>query len=120
MAFFFPAIVPKKDDKVDADRSQEFENLVGNYFITDHQRTRLSSRIIDYIKSNPHRSTFMIRSDDIEPKWYQVTVSVDEIVTKPELEESIEAVEDEEGSVVETIPDREPEDDESPPTTHFP
>lgn len=119
MAFFFPAIVPHKD-KVDTDRSQEFENLVGNYFITDHQRTRLSSRIIDYIKSNPHRSTFMLRSDDIEPKWYQVTVSVDEIVTKPdEEEEPIEAVEDEEPEIVESIPDRDSEP-ETAPTTHFP
>lgn len=79
-AFYFPPIKPVDKDKPENDRNQDLENLVGNLFITQYQNSRLISRLVDFVKSNPTKSTFMIRSDDtINPKWFQVSLDIKEI-----------------------------------------
>jgi len=110
MAFFYPYTPPATDKS--GDRSQDFENLIGNYFITEHQLTRLRSRIIDFIKSNPNKSTFMLRSDDSK-KWFTVTVTMEEMKTDDESEPEPESTEI---AVLDTDDDDEP----TAATMHFP
>ena len=87
MAFFgaYPSTPP--EPKPPTDRSQDLENLLGNYFITDHQLTRLRARIVDHIKTNQNRSTFMIRSDD-EKRWYKIDVSIVDVTPEDDYEEA--------------------------------
>ena len=70
------------------ERSQDFENLIGNYFITDHQLTRLRTRIIDHIKSSQNTSTFMFRSDDSK-KWFKVNVLVEDVTPEEYTDEEV-------------------------------
>lgn len=86
MAFFgaYPATTPPP--KEPSERSQDLENLLGNYFITDHQLTRLRARIVDHIKTNQNKSTFMIRSDD-EKRWYKIDVSIIDVTPEDDFEE---------------------------------
>lgn len=86
MAFFgFPPNNPTA--KEPSERSQDLENLLGNYLITDHQLTRLRARIVDHIKTNQNRSTFMIRSDD-EKRWYKIDVSIVDVTPEDDYEET--------------------------------
>lgn len=78
-----PPTLPPKEPK---DRSQDLENLIGNYLITDHQLTRLRVRIIDHIKSYQNESTFMFRSDDSK-KWFKVNVSVEDVTPNTDADE---------------------------------
>ena len=85
MAFFgYSASHPPP--KEPTERSQDLENLLGNYFITDHQLTRLRARIVDHIKTNQNRSVFMIRSDD-EKRWYKIDVSIVDVTPEDDFEE---------------------------------
>lgn len=84
MAFFLGT--PPPTPKPNTERSQDLENLLGNYFITDHQLTRLRARIVDHIKTNQNKSTFMIRSDD-EKRWYKIDVSILDVTPEDDYED---------------------------------
>jgi hypothetical protein len=90
MAFFagaYTGIPVKKDPK---ERSQDLENLLGNYLITDHQLSKLKFRIIDHLKSNQNTSSFMFRSDD-EKRWFKVNVVIEEMKNEDDFEQQEES-----------------------------
>ena len=81
---------------VEEGRSQELENLVGNYMITDFQRRRLEEKIHEHVtdwRHNPSSSTTMFK---FGKKWFRIDLNVVDVTpTEPE-ESTTEPVEKEE------------------------
>lgn len=74
-----PYVGGKQPNSDGIGRSQPLENLIGNYMITDFQRTRLMEKIHEHItdyRHNPMSSTFMFKWSK---KWWRVDLNITDI-----------------------------------------